>query len=102
MKKMDAEEVRRQWSYSKDPGPERRTTEEWWQIRDEAYEEFDRWLDQVKDEARREALRSAASEVRREARWQEEQLALHESRSSIVRLLMLEQIFIEWSKQEEA
>ena len=63
--------------------------------------EFDRWLDQVKDEARREALRSAASEVRREARWQEEQLALHESRSSVVRLLMLEQIFIDWSNQEE-
>ena len=63
---------------------------------------FDAWLDQVKDEARREALRSAASEVRREARWQEEQLALHESRSSVVRLLMLEQIFIDWSNQEEA
>lgn len=64
--------------------------------------EFKTAIERIKDEARREALRSAASEVRREARWQEEQLALHESRSSIVRLLMLEQIFIDWSNQEEA
>lgn len=58
-KKISTEAVRSEWSYSRDPGPEHRTTEEWWQIRDDALAEFDAWLDQVKADAWDEGLDAA-------------------------------------------